>query len=63
MTAPEKLTGAPFHDLIVIYDHLDEQSGEELERKIERLVMEFGKRAEVAQAEEDEQDEPKAATG
>ncbi len=41
VSSPDKLTGAPFHDLIVIYDHLDETVGEALERALARLIRKY----------------------
>ncbi len=43
VSSPDKLNGALFHDLIVIYDHLDEESGAALERSVKRLLGKYRK--------------------
>ena len=56
ISSPDKLNGALFHDLIVIYDHLDEDSGVALERALERLLAKYrdlaGALAEIEPSEE-----------
>ncbi len=60
VSSPDKLNGALFHDLIVIYDHLDAESGVALERSVKRLLGKYRKLA-VQLPEVEEPKETEAA--